>query len=136
MTKNVLCASGRPAPATFGASMPKMKPEPASTEKAYCESTSTSTSVYQCFVEKLDLGSRTLQFKSPLAIKYAQLPDRSWEASVAKLGIFAIGASSADLLEAVAEDLFSLWDGLAHEPDIKLTLDAQNMKKTLHTIVE
>ena len=80
-------------------------------------------------------GRRLFCLRSPIQISVG-LRDGLSIHECASLGVIAYGASPAESLEAFRADFAACWDSIAQEDDANLTLDAQQLKRTLLALVD
>jgi hypothetical protein len=79
-------------------------------------------------------ASRSFQFRLPIPVLVSLQQDLHVYESV-EYGILAYGYSESEALERFAEQFVATWDALAHEPDSRLTLDAQELRDSLQRLV-
>lgn len=86
------------------------------------------------FIEEIAACGKSFKFKRPICV-VVDHESGYWIHEYQSLKIYAYGETLSESRRMFDEDFAACWDGVANEPDDKLTPDAREMKKVLRDMV-
>ena len=91
-------------------------------------------SITPVYIESISSCGRSFKFNRPICV-VVDHESGYWIHEYHALEIYSYGETCAESRRMFDEDFVACWDGIADEPDEKLTLDARELKKVLRELV-
>lgn len=85
-------------------------------------------------IESISSCGKSFKFKRPICVAVDH-ESGYWVHEYQPLKIYAYGETLSESRRAFDQDFAACWDGIANEPDEKLTLDAREMKNVMRELV-